>query len=88
MFIGPGKVIVICGVNKIVRDVEAAERRVKEWAAPQNAKRLDRKTPCTETGVCAECSSPDRICNLYVTMAKKPTRTDVLVILVGENLGI
>jgi len=88
MFIGPGKVIVICGVNKIVKDVEAAEKRVKEWAAPQNAKRLNRKTPCTETGVCADCSSPDRICNIYVTLAKKPSRTDVLIILVGENLGI
>ncbi len=88
MFIGPGKVIVICGVNKIVKDVEAAEKKVREWTAPQNAKRLNRKTPCTETGVCADCSSPDRICNIYVTLAKKPSRTDVLVILVGENLGI
>jgi hypothetical protein len=88
MFIGPEKVIVICGVNKIVKDLEAAEKRVREWAAPQNAKRLNRKTPCTETGVCADCSSPDRICNIYVTMAKKPSRTDVLIILVGENLGI
>jgi hypothetical protein len=88
MFIGPEKVIIVCGVNKIVKDIEAAEKRVKEWTAPQNAKRLNKKTPCTETGVCADCSSPDRICNIYVTLAKKPTRTDVLVILVGENLGI
>ncbi len=88
MFIGPEKVIIICGVNKIVKDVESAEKRVKEWTAPQNSKRLNKKTPCTETGVCADCSSPDRICNIYVTLAKKPTRTDVLVILVGENLGI
>jgi hypothetical protein len=88
MFIGPEKVIIVCGVNKIVKDVEAAEKRVREWAAPQNAKRLNKKTPCTETGVCADCSSPDRICNIYVILAKKPTRTDVLVILVGENLGI
>ncbi len=88
MFIGPEKVIIICGVNKIVKDIEAAEKRVKEWTAPQNAKRLNKKTPCTETGVCADCSSPDRICNIYVTLAKKPTRTDILVILVGESLGI
>ncbi|MDI7258545.1 MAG: lactate utilization protein [Thermodesulfobacteriota bacterium] len=88
MFVGPKKVIIIAGVNKIVKDVESAERRLKEWAAPQNAKRLRRKTPCTETGVCADCSSPDRICNIYVTLAKKPSRTDVVVILVGEDLGI
>lgn len=88
MFIGPKKTIIVTGVNKIVKDLDAAEKRVKEWVAPQNAKRLGRKTPCVETGVCADCKSPDRICNIYVTLAKKPVRTDVLVILVGEQLGI
>ena len=88
MFIGPKKTIIVCGVNKIVKDMEAAEKKVKEWTAPQNAKRLGRKTPCAETGVCADCKSPDRICNIYVTLAKKPSRIDVVVILVGENLGI
>jgi hypothetical protein len=88
MFIGPQKTIIVSGVNKIVKDIEAAEKRVKEWTAPQNAKRLGRKTPCVETGVCADCSSPDRICNIYVTLAKRPNRTEVVVILVGEKLGI
>jgi hypothetical protein len=88
MFIGPKKTIIVCGVNKMVKDLEAAETRVREWAAPQNAKRLNRKTPCVETGICSDCSSPDRICNIYVTLAKKPVRTEVVVILVGENLGI
>ena len=88
MFIGPKKTIVVCGVNKIVKDLEAAEKKVREWVAPQNAKRLGRKTPCVETGVCADCNSPDRICNIYVSLAKKPVRTEVVVILVGENLGI
>lgn len=88
MFIGPNKTIIVCGVNKIVKDMEAAEKRLKEWAAPQNAKRLGRKTPCAETGVCADCQSPERICNIYVTLAKKPTRMDMTIILVGEHLGI
>jgi hypothetical protein len=88
MFIGPKKTIIVAGVNKIVKDVEAAEKRLKEWVAPQNIKRLNRKTPCAETGVCADCSSPDRICNIYVVLAKKPSRTDIVVILVGERLGI
>lgn len=88
MFIGPKKTIVVCGVNKIVKDIEAAEKRVREWTAPQNAKRLGRKTPCAETGVCADCKSADRICNIYVTLAKKPARIDLTVILVGEPLGI
>jgi hypothetical protein len=88
MFVGPKKTIIVAGMNKIVKDLEAAEKRVKEWVAPQNIKRLNRKTPCAETGVCADCSSPDRICNVYVTLAKRPTRTEVVVILVGEKLGI
>lgn len=88
MFIGPKKTIIVSGVNKIVKDIDAAEKRVREWTAPQNAKRLNRKTPCVETGVCADCSSPDRICNIYVTLAKRPSRTEVAVILVGEKLGI
>jgi hypothetical protein len=88
MFIGPKKTIIVCGVNKMVKDLEAAEKRVREWAAPQNAKRLGKKTPCVETGVCSDCSSPDRICNIYVSLAKKPARTEVVVILVGENLGL
>jgi hypothetical protein len=88
MFIGPKKTIIVSGVNKIVKDIAAAEKRVREWTAPQNAKRLNRKTPCVETGVCADCSSPDRICNIYVTLAKRPSRAEVAVILVGEKLGI
>jgi L-lactate utilization protein LutB len=88
MFIGPKKTILICGVNKIVKDIEAAEKKVREWTAPQNARRLGRKTPCTEAGLCADCKSPDRICNIYVTLAKKPARIDMTVILVGEHLGI
>jgi L-lactate utilization protein LutB len=88
MFFGPKKVIVVTGVNKIVKDLDAAEKRVKEWVAPQNAKRLGRKTPCAETGVCADCRSPERICNIYVALGKKPSRTEVVVILVGENLGL
>jgi len=88
MFIGPKKVIVVAGVNKIVKTIEDAEKRVKEWVAPQNAKRLNKKTPCVETGVCSDCSSPDRICNIDVTLRKKPARTDVAVILVGEYLGL
>ena len=82
MFVGPKKVIVVSGVNKIVKDIEAAEKRVKEWTAPQNAKRLNRKTPCVETGVCSDCNSPDRICNIDVTLRKKPSRTQVVIILV------
>jgi hypothetical protein len=88
MMFGPKKVVIICGVNKLVKDIDQAHKKVKEWVAPMNVKRLALKTPCAETGECADCASPQRICNVYVTMAKKPSRTDITVILVGEPLGL
>jgi hypothetical protein len=88
MSFGPKKVILVCGSNKIVKDLDAAEKRVRQWAAPMNARRLSMKTPCAETGVCVDCSSPQRICNIFMVLAKKPIRTDVIIILVGEHLGL
>jgi hypothetical protein len=87
MMFGPKKVIVVCGINKVVKDIDAAQKKVREYTAPMNARRIGLKTPCAETGVCADCASPQRICNVFVTMAKKPTRTDMTVFLVGEHLG-
>jgi hypothetical protein len=87
MTFGPKKVIVVCGINKVVKDIEAAQKKVREYTAPMNAKRIGLKTPCAETGVCADCASPQRICNVFVTMAKKPTRTDMTVFLTDEHLG-
>jgi hypothetical protein len=88
MMFGPKKVVLICGVNKIVKDIDQAHKKVKEWVAPMNVKRLALKTPCAETGECADCASPQRICNVYAVFAKKPTRTDITVMLVGEWLGL
>jgi len=87
MIFGPKKVVLICGANKIVKDMPEAYRRVQEWVAPMNVKRLGYKPPCGQTGQCADCSSPERICNIYVTLAKKPRMTDYLIFIVGENLG-
>ena len=87
MTFGHKKVIVVCGINKIVKDIDTAHKKVREYTAPMNAKRIGLKTPCAITGVCADCDSPQRICNVFVTMAKKPTRTDMTVFLVGERLG-
>ena len=50
MLIGPEKVILVVGVNKIVRDKDEAIKRNKEISAPANAKRLDKITPCSKVG--------------------------------------
>lgn len=88
MCFGPGVSIVVCGINKIVRNMVEARQRVISYAGPANAKRLGRKTPCAVTGVCADCDSPDRICNIQVELLKKPARSRIVVLLVGEVLGL
>ena len=86
---GPRWVVVVAGRNKIVPDVEAAMGRVKGFAAPANAMRHTRfKTPCAETSCCADCRSPDRICNTWTITEKSfpPGRTKV--VLVARDLGL
>ncbi|MCT4595192.1 MAG: lactate utilization protein [Anaeromicrobium sp.] len=87
MIYGPDKVIVVAGVNKIVKDVKEAIGRNERIAAPANTKRLDRKTPCKELGYCVECSSPERICSDYVLIKKQMDKDRIHVILVEESLG-
>ena len=87
MIFGPKKVLIIAGINKITTNVHSAIKRIKEIASPMNAKRLNAKTPCAETGECVDCKSPGRICRVTVIMDKKPKLTDIEVVIIGENLG-
>jgi L-lactate utilization protein LutB len=88
MFFGPKKVIIVAGVNKLVPDLEAAMKRIKDVAAPLNAKRLGLKTPCAKTENCYDCSSHERICKITAVMDAPSSHTEkVYVILVGEELG-
>lgn len=87
MIYGPEKVIVIAGVNKIVKDLDAAIERNKSIAAPPNTIRLGKKTPCARLGYCVDCSSPDRICNKYTLIKKERDKNRMHVILVNESLG-
>ena len=87
MNFGPGKVILVVGYNKIVDDVQEAIKRIKNVAAPINAKRLNIDVPCAKLGKCVDCNSPNRICRIVVIQERRPSLTDILVILVGEELG-
>ncbi len=84
---GPGKVILVAGVNKIVEDVQEAIKRIKNVAAPLNARRLNIDVPCAKLGSCVDCNSPNRICRVLTILERKPSLTDIHVILVGEELG-
>lgn len=85
---GPKNVIVLVGRNKIVPDLESAMARIKEYAAPTNAMRLDMKTPCTKTAYCADCSSPSRICNTWTIHEKSFPKKRITVVLINEDLGL
>ena len=87
MIFGPKKVLIIAGINKIVKDVDTGLKRIKEIAAPMNTKRLSLKTPCAVTGECADCNSVDRICRVTTIIEKKPNFTDIEIVIIGENLG-
>lgn len=87
MLYGPDKVIVIVGVNKIVKNVEEAVARNRECAAPANAKRLNRETPCAKVGYCVDCNSNSRICNDYVVIRRQGQKGRIKVIIVGKELG-
>ncbi len=84
---GPRQVILIIGRNKIVPDLEAAFLRVKDYAAPVNTMRLDKKTPCVKTGRCEDCKSPDRICNHWTITEKSFPKGRIKIVLVNEDLG-
>ena len=84
---GPKSVIILIGRNKIVSDLDEAFYRIKDYAAPVNAMRLDKKTPCRETSVCQECKSPDRICNTWTITEKSFPKGRVKVILINQDLG-
>ena len=85
--LGPERVYIVAGTNKIVTDLAAAERRITE-IAPYNCKRLNFDTPCAITGVCEDCDSPDRSCRVYVTLKRPPRSVDITVVLVDEELGV
>jgi L-lactate utilization protein LutB len=84
---GPKQVILVAGYNKIVADVEGAIKRIKNVAAPMNARRLNLDVPCAKLGRCVDCSTPNRLCRIVVIHEWKPTWTDIFVILVREELG-
>ena len=89
MVFGPDKVILLVGMNKIVKTVEDAVTRIKNYVAPRNALRVNIDTPCSKKGFCQEphCRAPHRICCQLVIMESSMFPGRIKVILVGEELG-
>lgn len=84
---GPEQVIVVAGINKVVANTDAGIYRAQNNAAPINAIRLNRKTPCYDTGNCANCLAEDCMCSNIVITRHSPIPGRIKIILVGEPLG-
>ena len=84
---GPKKVIFIVGMNKVCDDIDGACKRARNVAAPINAQRFGLSTPCSKTGACANCKSPDTICCQFLITRYSRHKDRIHVILVNDTLG-
>ncbi|MCL2563061.1 MAG: lactate utilization protein [Oscillospiraceae bacterium] len=84
---GPEQVIVVVGTNKIVPSVESAIERTRQIAAPLDAIRLKKDTPCAKLKRCVDCNHEQRICNDFVLITGQFMRDRIKVIIVDEVLG-
>lgn len=84
---GPKKVIFIVGMNKVCDDLDGAMKRARNVAAPTNAQRFGLNTPCSKTGACMDCKSPDTICCQFLITRYSKHKDRIHVILVNDNLG-
>ncbi len=84
---GPKNVIIIAGMNKVAANETEAIHRVHNTATPRNCIRLNKNTPCAQTGICGDCLSSDCVCNQVVITRRSGIPGRIKVILVGENLG-
>ena len=85
---GHQKVYFILGRNKIAPTLDAAIWRARNVAAPKNAQRLRRRTPCAvKADRCYDCNSPDRICKGLVVLWRAMGMSEMEVVLINEDLG-
>ena len=86
---GPQRVFLVVGKNKIAPDLNGAIDRARNIAAPLNARRLNRHTPCAVGEPrCHDCRSPEKICGVMTVFFMPPTSIkEFHVLLVNEDLG-
>ncbi len=85
---GPKTVVILVGRNKIIPDITGAMSRISDYAAPINAIRHEFKTPCVATSRCADCKSPQRLCNTWTITERSFPRGRIKVVLINEELGL
>jgi hypothetical protein len=95
MFYGHQLSIIAVGKNKLVENLDEAFHRVRKIISPNHLRIRSvelggraRYAPCIATGVCTDCRSKDRSCNIYTIIEGKPRGTNINVVIVDEDLGL
>lgn len=84
---GPKHVIIVAGMNKVVKTIQDGVHRTRNIAAPPNSIRVGVKTPCSVTGTCQDCLSEGCICSDIVITRRSMLPDRIKVILIGEDYG-
>ena len=84
---GPRNVILVIGMNKVVKTVEEAVSRAQNEAGSINAVRLNTQTPCRNTGLCYDCKGAKSNCCQFLVTRSSGVEGRIKVILVNEDLG-
>lgn len=87
MLYGPKQVVVVSGTNKLADTVEEARHRARQFAAPLDARRLNKDTPCVKLGRCVDCNHPQRICNDFVLITGQFVKDRIKVIFIDGDYG-
>lgn len=88
MLYGHQRVYFVVGRNKLAPTYDEALWRARNIAAPKNAQRLARKTPCAvNADRCYDCKSPDRICRGLGVLWECISGVEMEVLLIDEELG-
>lgn len=89
MCFGPKSVVIVAGMNKVVKDMDEAYAQVRNYTAPAVVQRFPAaKTPCNANGLCADCKTPDSCCCYMVETRICRPAGKIKVVLVGEDLGL
>jgi L-lactate utilization protein LutB len=88
MAYGPEKVIIVCGRNKIVSNIREAKERLETVAGPLNAKKLDKKTGCRESGYCIDCHLPERLCCTTAITEYQCDPGRMHIVIIDKELGL
>lgn len=84
---GPRNVLIVAGMNKVVKTLDEAISRAQNIAAPINNQRFELQNPCHGDGACHLCFSPESICCQYLVTRMSLKKQRIKVILVDDNLG-